>query len=269
MYPFHLIKSFFTCTLTKNPYISDGIIWLPIWGATRRLTDAAQQDPNTGFQFLWFLQEYRPLQTTLAMYIAHAATAGCWQQDPLNDEMLTPSPLIEEAKKLHPSQSWLQALENLKNQLIAYGQISEITQRQQQFADFVQQLKHFQQLTLDKPYRWHRYYLPAINHWLQEAEKKQEKLAKEAETTQPITRNVYLTGTALGPVHDEAIFFGRETLKSDFSRQVLSAREMPMFLIYGHRRVGKTSLLRFLPSLLGSRFKLVYQDSERIETLQV
>jgi len=33
-----------------------------------------------------------------------------------------------------------------------------------------------------------------------------------------------------------------------------------MFLIYGQRRVGKSSLLKFLPRLLGSRFKVISQD---------
>ena len=35
---------------------------------------------------------------------------------------------------------------------------------------------------------------------------------------------------------------------------------MPLFLIHGQRRTGKTSLLNFLQPLLGSGFKIVYQD---------
>jgi predicted AAA+ superfamily ATPase len=44
---------------------------------------------------------------------------------------------------------------------------------------------------------------------------------------------------------------------------VFTAREMPLFLIQGQRRVGKTSLLNFLPKLFdGSRFKIIYIDCQ-------
>jgi hypothetical protein len=246
------------------------VIWLPIWGITSRLTQAAQQDPKTAMDLVRFLQEYRPLQTQLAMHIAHAATAGDWRQNPLNEEILNPPPLIEKAKKLLPSANWLQALENLKQQLIAYRQESGFSQRQLQFAEFIQQLQQFRQQTLNAPSHWHQYYLPAIDSWMQQAELEQDNLKLEAETEEPITPNVYRAGEVLNPKLNQSIFFGREKLKQDFSRQVLTASEMPLFLIYGQRRVGKTSLLKFLPSLLGSRFKLIYQDcqSECIQSVQ-
>lgn len=37
-YPFHWFSSFFNYSLTKNPYVSDGVIWLPIWGLTTKLS---------------------------------------------------------------------------------------------------------------------------------------------------------------------------------------------------------------------------------------
>jgi AAA+ ATPase superfamily predicted ATPase len=42
---------------------------------------------------------------------------------------------------------------------------------------------------------------------------------------------------------------------------------MPMFLIYGQRRVGKTSLFKFLPEILGSQFKVVYMDLQAIDNI--
>ncbi|MEN8220931.1 MAG: hypothetical protein ABFS56_32175 [Pseudomonadota bacterium] len=50
-YPWHFLKSLVSISLTNNPYISDGAIWLPIWGMTRKLTTQAQDDPETGFNF--------------------------------------------------------------------------------------------------------------------------------------------------------------------------------------------------------------------------
>ena len=53
---------------------------------------------------------------------------------------------------------------------------------------------------------------------------------------------------------------GRDDLKDALSFEILTARQMPLFLIQGQRRVGKTSLLNFLPRLLGPRFKIVPLD---------
>ena len=71
--------------------------------------------------------------------------------------------------------------------------------------------------------------------------------------------NVYRPD-ALRPETDRDVFVGREDLRERLTREILTARRMPMLLIQGQRRVGKTSLLNFLQELLGSRFLVVYQD---------
>lgn len=42
---------------------------------------------------------------------------------------------------------------------------------------------------------------------------------------------------------------------------------MPLFLIHGQRRVGKTSLLKFLPHILGPRFKVVFLDLQNLDSV--
>ncbi len=65
---------------------------------------------------------------------------------------------------------------------------------------------------------------------------------------------------ALRPETDQALFLGRDDLRERLAREILTAPNLPLFLIQGQRRVGKTSLLNFLPPLLGAGFKVVYQD---------
>ncbi len=43
---------------------------------------------------------------------------------------------------------------------------------------------------------------------------------------------------------------------------------MPMFLVQGQRRVGKTSLLKFLPEILGARFKVIYMDLQPLSGIE-
>ncbi|OQX24489.1 MAG: hypothetical protein BWK80_20515, partial [Desulfobacteraceae bacterium IS3] len=60
-------------------------------------------------------------------------------------------------------------------------------------------------------------------------------------------------------------FIGRGDLRDELSFRILSSATMPTFLLQGQRRVGKTSLLNFLPELLGSRFMIIAQDMQRSE----
>ncbi|MEI2769749.1 MAG: hypothetical protein V9G98_03090 [Candidatus Competibacter sp.] len=62
------------------------------------------------------------------------------------------------------------------------------------------------------------------------------------------------------PKRIRALFLGRDDLRDRLAREILTAPNLPLLLIQGQRRVGKTSLLNFLPSLLGASFKVVYQD---------
>lgn len=42
---------------------------------------------------------------------------------------------------------------------------------------------------------------------------------------------------------------------------------MPLFLVQGQRRVGKTSLLKFLPGILGPRFKIVFLELQNLNSI--
>lgn len=88
-----------------------------------------------------------------------------------------------------------------------------------------------------------------------------------AKIQEPIARNVYRTGDALIPELDKDIFFGREDLKEELKNKVLSSPNMPMFLVHGQCGVGKTSLLKFLPGILSTKFKVVYMDMQFIDSI--
>ncbi|WP_141699995.1 nSTAND1 domain-containing NTPase [Candidatus Marithrix sp. Canyon 246] len=256
--------------MTNNSYINDGVIWLHIWVLTRKFTTLAQQDSETGLAFVNFLQEYRPLQKQLAMHIAHAATAGNWLHHPLQKQYLLPPPLIQETPKLTPSEGWLNKFEKLQNQFIAYDKEHQISLQKEQIINFNEQLQKFRDLTILEPYRWHQYYLPALDQWLMATKERLAQLTLKAERQEPITLNIYRYGDILDPDGDKNIFFGRDDLKEELQHQILTARTMPMFLCYGQRRVGKSSLLKFLPLLLGSRFQVIYQDCQnhKVNNLQ-
>ncbi|MDD2816476.1 MAG: hypothetical protein PHP00_12220 [Thiotrichaceae bacterium] len=240
------------------------MIWLPIWGVEKQFRRLAVNDSETALRFVTFLREYRPLQAKLADKIAHAACAGHWLHAPLSFEVLEP-PLIENTE-FKPSETWLTQLQALREQLIAYRHQTQLSLCKETFQAFQKQLTAFSAQTLIEHRSWREEYLQALQRWEAIASEEQRHLEEFAKQQEPITTNVYLTGDALHPDANENIFFGREDLKEEFSRKVHAAQQMPLFLIQGQRRVGKTSLLKFLEPMLGSGFKVVYQDLQGAQT---
>ncbi|WP_133512143.1 AAA family ATPase [Candidatus Thiosymbion oneisti] len=255
--------------LYHNPYRWDAGVRLPIWGARRRLTEQAFGDPETGRQFAEFLLEYRPLQRRLAAAILHAAHAGRWRLGPLEPERLTPPSVPADQPAYAPGAGWQRALAGLRQDLIAARGQNQISFKRAAYDDFSRKLNAFRDLTLLESSRWNRWYLEALDAWRSEAAKALHRIEDQAASQESIAVNRYRTGTPLRPGDDQAVFFGREDLRQNLAREIMTAAEMPLFLILGQRRVGKTSLLNFLPELLGSGFVVVTQDLQdgRVESV--
>jgi len=255
--------------LRHNPYLWDVGVRLPIWGARRRLADGAFGDPETGMELAGFLLEYRPLQRGLAAAILHAVHAGRWRLRPLEPDLLTPPPVPEDQPDHTPSAGWLRELAGLRQDLAAARSQTQISFKRAAYARFSERLDAFRVATPRESSHWSRWYPEALDVWRSEAAKSLRALEDQAASQEPIAVNRYRTGTPLRPGDDQAVFLGRDDLRRNLAREIMTAAEMPLFLILGQRRVGKTSLLNFLPELLGSGFVVVSQDlqDDRIENV--
>jgi AAA+ ATPase superfamily predicted ATPase len=180
------------------------------------------------------------------------------------------APLVaEKARKFQPSDNWLQQLTTLKKQLSLSQQQTNIQLKKEQHEQFLQRLAEFRSQTLLESNLWKHYYLEAIDRWLQVGHEELRDLQIKVRRLQPMSPNIYRAGEALQAGLDRDIFVGREDLKETLSTAILTARTLPMFLIQGQRRVGKTSLLNFLPELLGPKFEIVQQDAQNEKTFGV
>lgn len=262
-YPYHLIKSFFQLSFFSNPYLTDGVIWCPLWRTHSRLTELAQQQPAPAFEFANFLLTYRPLQKTLAIHILHAATAGQWRQHPLELDKLSEFPAT--GKLLQPSAVWRKKLQTLKRQLYISLNQNHAGLKQEAFEKLIELLENFKAQTLRESSQWHGYYLAAIEVWQTAAHDKLKEIQGIVKLHEPITHNIYRFETALKPETDHAIFIERHALKTT----VLTDNATPFFFVHGQHYVGKTTWLRFLPSLLGDSFKVIYQDLQEVQVSNV
>jgi len=266
-YLFYIITPIFLPTnLTRNPYLKDAVIWLPLPNLKQKLLAHSWNESELALQFADFLLEYRPLQRTLAFEIIHTATAATWYHHPLLAEKLILPRIDKEdkkAKQLLPPEEWLKLIEKAKSELIAAEKHNHRGLKKDAWQIFHQTLQDLEKTTLMQAGEWKHDYLKAIRRWLEESEKRLKSLELELQTLESVTRNKYRVGESLKP--DEfgrETFLGREDSKNELSFRILASGIMPTFLLQGQRRVGKTSLLNFLPELLGSRFAVIVQDMQ-------
>ncbi|MCP4109149.1 MAG: ATP-binding protein [Desulfobacteraceae bacterium] len=172
----------------------------------------------------------------------------------------------KENKAFLPSQDWLTLTEKTKNDLITAEKHNHKGLKKEAWETFHQSLQELEKITLKQSDIWKADYLKAIRQWLKESEKQLENLKLELQLIEPITRNIYRSGEALQPKEfGKETFIGREDLRDELSFRILSSAIMPTILLQGQRRVGKTSLLNFLPELLGTRFLIIPLDFQSSE----
>lgn len=254
--PFHFMKVY-NADFYKNPYVSDAIIFFPIWFLEKKLEKLAHQQIHQAFVFCQFLLEHRPLQRDFAYRLYHNVIIGLWHENPLNVNTFLPFQIIDRENKYYPNQDWLSLWEKLQLQLADSQQQSNPRLKLNSFRVFKDLLVEFKNINLAASTKWNHIYFEVIHKWLKEADERLVLLEIEAAD---IVSNPYQTGDPLEPERHQAIFKGREDLRDKLLLKLRNAEQMPLFLIQGQRRVGKTSLLKFLKELLGEGYKIVRLD---------
>lgn len=97
---------------------------------------------------------------------------------------------------------------------------------------------------------------PVAAQWRQVVASQSKQLAEEAEMRQEID-NPYIIGVPL--TEKQEIFIGRNEVSSRIEQLLLDRRRPPL-LLYGQRRVGKTSLLNNLGRLLPTKILPMFVD---------
>ena len=99
--------------------------------------------------------------------------------------------------------------------------------------------------------------LPVIARWLGFVEEKQSEYQSPEQAAK--LPNPFVTGIPLQP-GDNDVFKGRRDIVSAIEEHIVNTDQRPALLLYGRRRIGKTSILLNLRRLLSSRFLPVFID---------
>jgi hypothetical protein len=99
----------------------------------------------------------------------------------------------------------------------------------------------------------------AASRWL-EIVKAEEVRVRKRMVAEPIP-NPFVVGNPL-MVRDHNLFKGRKDIIVAIEENIINPAQRPALLLYGRRRIGKTSTLLNLPRLLSSRFVPVFIDCQ-------
>jgi uncharacterized protein len=102
--------------------------------------------------------------------------------------------------------------------------------------------------------------------WLQILQDNRQALETAAQASAEIP-NPYLAGPSLEPADAKERFKGRQDLFREIEKISLSAQP-PVLLLYGRRRTGKTSALKYLPSRVSSDLIPLYVDCQGIASIR-
>jgi len=271
-YFYHLFRSiFFKVDLENNYYLKDMYSVIPIIGVKRKLAQDAFLYPSKAYDFSYFLFEYRAFKNhrKLAFYLMNVADASFFYHNRLSSKNIV---IPDDYEKNQPKKNFLTKLKELKNELEKYQVQHNLHHKKISLSKIIKILKILETQMLIEKRAWSEYYLKAIRANLNEANARLKNLELEAKNREPITPNIYNIGDPLSPNYQNQLFKGRKDVVDRLSNIIYTSAQMPLLLIQGQRRVGKTSLINYLEQLLGSGFKIVKLDmqsatNKRFDTL--
>lgn len=268
---FFFTKSHFS-RLDNNLYILLEGINLSLF-AEKRFIKQSQENPELALDFVDFLLSYRRKNYNLAVLLTHTATATLWKEAALN---LDEKRLVLRNFKVRGftlSETWQPKLTEIKSKLLTAEQTTQISIKKDLFIGFIKELEDFRQslliprqltwrdkISMTRRIDWQKYYREAIEEWIKIAKQKLEEYEEIAKRTEPISRNFYLTGDALIPNRNDTVFMNRTDLHNELTLKIHTTNSIAVLFLQGQRRVGKTSLVKFLPKILGRRFEVVSLD---------
>lgn len=247
----------------------DECVFVPLPFITNILRTVAKQSQVVVLQEIEFIAAERPQQAHAAQTVAYEIALEDLSRRQLLEDLsevylALPQMLSSRIRRLNPSLAKLfSRLEEISRDAASYSQHNSINRNKRESYDALQRM-----LVGLHTLNPHAFSQVRLNHKLQAVLECWQLLARQAQKTLNINvndsrliTNPYTVGPTLLPVDGmpNPIFVGRNEIVIRL-HGALQKTPHPPFCLTGERRMGKSSILRQLPVLMGSSFLPVFCD---------
>ena len=249
----------------KLPFFYDEVIFFRFPLLKRLLKVFVQADRSAGMKAINFIIQERPLQLSQARRaLFEIAMHDLCDMQEFRQIAATPQVigfLQGVPKKVLPKQfesgePFLWEISQLVAQYLAF---TTIYSRKKQLEIIAQKVKDFQLATAYLRGYAGRELVKVAYAWGELATAEEAALQRQIET-EPIL-NPFVVGNPLRR-KDKEVFQGREDVARMLEGEIMRDKSMSPLLLYGKRRIGKTSTLLNLRKLLGPKIIPVYLDGQ-------
>ncbi len=150
---------------------------------------------------------------------------------------------------------------NISQEVISANNASSYFRKSEMMAKPIEMLENFRTRLSREDAETATAFGAVIENWLSILHTARKTLREEARKEGEIPQE-YIAGPSLKPEDAKDRFKGRNDVFREIEMLVLSAQR-PTLLLYGQRRTGKTSLLRYMPRKLGTQIVPVLIDMQK------
>lgn len=248
----------------NSPVYWDEVIATPLAKLTDWLVRLVHHDRKRGLEEILFVAQQRPYQRRAAQRALIAIAIEDLQRIESLEGMARAAQLIEflpaEAEHLP------EGLSDARRRIEAIAALAQDfltrktgTGQAKILADLRPKIERFRDaMALVKP-PVGTSFQPLASRWLAIAEAAELECWRR-KSFAPLP-NPFIVGNPLQP-RDQEVFKGRQDIIIAIEENVINPAQRPALLLYGRRRIGKSSTLLHLPKLLSSQFVPVYIDCQ-------
>jgi AAA+ ATPase superfamily predicted ATPase len=268
--PFHLVPhliQYWRSGAARNPFALfhnspvylDEVIGMPLPFLSLWLVKLAQADREEGLAEIGFIAANRPYQRRAAQKALLAVVTDDLRQVDSVEKLAGAGELLRafpaEAKYLPAGfDEARRRIGNLASNARRYDSANPVT-KLILLERMVVDLEDFRTAIAQTPIGAKFY--PLTERWLELVKAADEELRRRLDFT-PI-KNPFIAGNALQEV-DGKLFKGRRDIIRALEENIIHPQQRAALLLYGRRRIGKSSTLLNLPNLISSAYIPVYID---------
>lgn len=249
-----------------NPVSWNEVVWLPLPLVSKLLVLCIREDPDVGFSTLAFVVAERPLQRRTALDALIEIIIGELRMETAIDIAAMNQKLnwVSNAPTELPAEliASVSRFDRASRHVEQYFSITSDYQRRAALKRAIEEIESLQLNLISAVGQTTPRLLYAANHWHRVLKSEHDHIS-EARGLEEIP-NPFIFGRPIEEI-EQNVFMGRADIASQIEGSVLSAVQTPTLLLQGARRMGKTSILKQLPKLLGPDFApsiLDCQDAE-------